>query len=988
MNSHIPTTSFAFSSCFWQKSALRRLKNQIRLVQALLVVGLAVLNPSIFATAQTIEALCKPEILNFSKQTYHAYHQNWDISQSATTKFVYVANSKGLLEYDGSQWQVYELPNKQKVRSVATGPTGEIYTGGLGEFGYWNTDPSGKLVYHSLRYLIKDPYFFNEEIWNILPTQQGILFQSFAVIYRYRDKKLQKLDPPGNILFAYEVNGRILLEVLDKGLYELKGNAFELLPNSRFLGQESVNTILPAPEANELLVGTNKGIYIYNNGEFRVWNTATQAFVQQYQLNKGIQLSSDLYAFGSILNGIILTDATGRIVQHLNQKNGLQNNTILSLFKDEYGNLWTGMDKGIDLVLISSPVRHYTDYEGRLGTVYDVAHHQGKLYLGTNQGLFYTELQSPEPNFRLIPKTQGQVWDLAVIDGQLLCGHNNGTYLIEDTQAKLLSSITGGWVIKKLSKHPDLLIQGTYTQLCIYRKDIHQQWKLSHTLPGFSAPVHQLEEDGRGDIWVNKASKGLSRIRLSLNAQTIDSVWNYDDPELIRAHVNLASHNHQILATTTYQLLQFQPTLNQFVPATDLQHQLGGSTVNKFFPMDATRAFVLKKGGELGYLEAGKALEELPVKRFQWFDEYENLVMLDSAHIVVCTENGFALLPRNPIAKLWAAAVPKPMIRGLSLVDYPELNHTFSRDTIADEFSFAYNQNSMVINFSTPYYSNQIKYSYWLEHSSEPHWSGYQEIHQKEFNNLAPGKYTFHLRSNLSEQETTFAFEIRQPWYWNRWSISLYVCLILGLAWFAYQMHLRNVRAQQERIHKKLERKLRKQEEESKREIMRLRNEQLEKDVVRKSEELANSTMALIKKNELLYQIRQEVLSLKADSGSRLNPQSYQQIMGLIESNISSDHDWKVFETNFNRVHEEFLQKLIHEYPSLTPNDLKLAAYLRMNLSTKEIAQLFNITYRSLELKRYRLRKKMNLDTTVNLGEFMMKYNGNTPHFNLTTQVE
>ncbi len=93
-----------------------------------------------------------------------------------------------------------------------------------------------------------------------------------------------------------------------------------------------------------------------------------------------------------------------------------------------------------------------------------------------------------------------------------------------------------------------------------------------------------------------------------------------------------------------------------------------------------------------------------------------------------------------------------------------------------------------------------------------------------------------------------------------------------------------------------------------------------------------------------------------------------------MDSNISTEQDWQVFENNFNQVHEEFIKKLLMNYPNLTPSDVKLAAYLRMNLSTKEIAHLLNITNRSVELKRYRLRKKMNLETEVNLGEFMMAY--------------
>jgi DNA-binding NarL/FixJ family response regulator len=118
--------------------------------------------------------------------------------------------------------------------------------------------------------------------------------------------------------------------------------------------------------------------------------------------------------------------------------------------------------------------------------------------------------------------------------------------------------------------------------------------------------------------------------------------------------------------------------------------------------------------------------------------------------------------------------------------------------------------------------------------------------------------------------------------------------------------------------------------------------------------------MTLIKKNELLLDIKQEVDNLKKESGRNVGNQAYRQIMNLIDSNISSEQDWQVFESNFNKVHEEFLKKLIELYPNLTPSDLKLAAYLRMNLSSKEIAQLFNITNRSVELKRYRLRKKWN----------------------------
>ena len=95
-----------------------------------------------------------------------------------------------------------------------------------------------------------------------------------------------------------------------------------------------------------------------------------------------------------------------------------------------------------------------------------------------------------------------------------------------------------------------------------------------------------------------------------------------------------------------------------------------------------------------------------------------------------------------------------------------------------------------------------------------------------------------------------------------------------------------------------------------------------------------------------------------------------------LERQLKLDKDeTKLFEHGFNTIHELFFTRLLTQYPNLTPQDLKLAAYLRMNLGSKEIAPLLSITVRGVELKRYRLRKKMYLDESINLNEFMMKFN-------------
>ncbi|MVM40578.1 hypothetical protein GO730_27740 [Spirosoma sp. HMF3257] len=458
-----------------------------------------------FAMAQPSYSFCGPELIQYTKQTYGAYNQNWGVAQSRKTRFLYFANSKGLLEFDGSSWKVYELPRKQRVRSVAVDGQGRIYTGALGEFGYWFPNGQGKLVYHSLVSLIREQAFRNEEIWNILITPGGVLFQSFAFIYRYQQHKVELLQPPATVLFVHQVRNRLLLEVLGKGLYELKGDQYSLVPGSEFLGRETVNAILPVGD-QDMLIGTERAIYRYDGRQFRSFNEQINAFMQRNRLNRGLLIGPGLYAFGTLLNGVLITTADGQIRYHFNQKNGLQNSTVLSMCQDADHNLWVGLDKGIDLINLSSPVQYFIDHADDLGTVYDMARYGNNLYLGTNQGVYYKPLSRMDEPFQLISGTQGQVWDLAVVDNQLLCGHNKGTFRIEGTQAVLLSGITGGWVLSRLKNYPDKLIQGTYTSLCIYQKDARGKWVFSHKVDGFSAPVRQLDEDGDGNIWVNKAA--------------------------------------------------------------------------------------------------------------------------------------------------------------------------------------------------------------------------------------------------------------------------------------------------------------------------------------------------------------------------------------------------------------------------------------------------------------------------------------------------
>ena len=93
----------------------------------------------------------------------------------------------------------------------------------------------------------------------------------------------------------------------------------------------------------------------------------------------------------------------------------------------------------------------------------------------------------------------------------------------------------------------------------------------------------------------------------------------------------------------------------------------------------------------------------------------------------------------------------------------------------------------------------------------------------------------------------------------------------------------------------------------------------------------------------------------------------------IIDKNLNNTDDWKMFQEAFNNADKKFLNKIKAKHPELTPNDLRLCAYLRLNLSSKEIAPLLNISPRSVEVKRYRLRKKMILPHDANLTHYILE---------------
>lgn len=904
-----------------------------------------------------------PRIINFDKDDYQAHNQNWGVAQDQSG-LLFFANNMGVLEYDGMAWQTHLLPNKQTPRSIASGPDGKIYSGGYGEFGYWERDPFGQLKYVSLSEGRLQGWAQNEEFWHILVTEEAVFFQSFSSLFRWRDGQLTKLSPPGNIMFLSEWGGRLILPVIQSGLYELKPNgSFTLIPGSEIFSDKTVSCILKWE--NKYIIGTEKaGLFLYEGGRFTPWDVKVNELLKKYQLNKGIVLNDGKLAFGTILEGAFVVDRQGRVIFNINQENGLQNNTILAMYQDRRSNLWLGMDSGISLIPLGQPLLFYEDRKGLIGSVYAATIFNGRLYVGTNRGLFSRSwpLQQGE-DFVLMEGTQGQTWSLMKREDQLLCGHNAGTFRIDQRgRVTKISDITGGWKFCPLPGYPDRILQSTYTGLVLFEKNkTNGEWQFGKRLRGFGLPVRNLiKMPGDRSFWAIVPNEGLYRLQLSPELDSVTNYFRYGKEKGLpgKNFIDLQQIDSEVR-------VQFEGRLYVYDKKEDAFKASNLSLPEP--PGQLTKVLWLRKGQYLLVQEQfvkmvreGLPAVELPL---QLIPKYEMASWIEDSLLFFGLDEGFAILNTSRLKNQKTNVPPK-----LKTIHFSGRNTVKSPVSLTEEGIMEVNPGykDVYFEFFSPVYIHPVMIRYRLP-PFQKEWSAWTSVNHKLLTNLPSGTYQLELQSNTSSEICTQSFRLLPYWYETPWVIIPYILVILFLLYLFNQWHRRRLALQKRKM-------LVEKERQFQQERIQLRNDQLRKDVLNKSQELANSTFNIIRKNEILITIKEELKKIDRSRLPSQQNQSYRKVLQMIDRHLDNEEEWEVFEENFNEVHDVFMKKLISKYPSLTPGDLKLAAYLKMNLSSKEIAPLLNISIRGVENKRYRLRKKMDLPPEENLTEFMINF--------------
>lgn len=444
-----------------------------------------------------------------------------------------------------------------------------------------------------------------------------------------------------------------------------------------------------------------------------------------------------------------------------------------------------------------------------------------------------------------------------------------------------------------------------------------------------------------------------------------------------------------MVAATDGGIYEYNTNTDKFEPSIFFKN-IFGKTIIRYLKEDASGNvwFVFDKNlGVVDFSSGTPKIIYISELNNKLVSGFEQVYPLNDNNVFVGAEKGFfhinfAKYKRNPGSI--RAQIRKVHITGKkdSVLYYGYSSG--ENDKQQNLATVTYQWNSFHFNFTAPGYEHQsnIEYSCYLE-GYDRRWSDWTSKTEKEYTYLPAGTYNFFVKARnnpgVASPVSSYSFVILPPWYQTWWAFAAYVLLAMTGTYLAYRWQKKKFIIQQmqyEEKQKRLRNLHQLELEKNEKEIVKLRNEKLEAEINHKNKEMAAATMHIVKKGELITKVKDELQKLTKNTEDQGTLDAIKKMIKALGEDETMDADWEHFAMHFDKVHNDFFITLKKQHRNLTPNELKLCAYLRMNLCTKEMARLMNISVRGVEISRYRLRKKLQIHTETNLTTYLLDLHG------------
>jgi ligand-binding sensor domain-containing protein/DNA-binding CsgD family transcriptional regulator len=903
-----------------------------------------------------------PAIEYFDAEDYQGHISNLYITQDHRG-IMYMANEHGLLEYDGSRWKQYYVFNGERgVTAVYTDPSGTLYVG-RGEIGYYSPRPNGQYAYHSLHHLLPDDYRVRG-IGKILPYKKGYVFVGVKNFYFYDldSIRLVQAEFP-NSFHTYLCRGELYTNINGKGISVFTGQDWNIIPGGELLANMSISGLISHTNGAMLAFTERSGVFLIGDGRITPFAHELWSHFSNEVIQSATKLSDGFIAIGTRNNGLYILDQRGKLAYHLNHDKGLSTSNIRDVFQDSYGNIWLARENGLVKIDWNSSFSYIRDDMNLDGVGYCALTYNDFIYFGTSTGLFRAEKKWPLDSIIQIDNIRSPVYNIQNINGDLLVsGQYNSYQLIGDTFEPISPGV--GWMhyAFKETRDPNILIRGNLSGIFRLEKT-NGRWAVTKKYENFEEWTKFLEFDKEDRLWTTSSIKGIFSFTFSEDYQEVSSMKSYGPSKGLPSNDanKVFKIGDELIFSTSNGIFEYIQSNDEFQASIQWNERFASKAHVFEISRDGFGNIYYCDMKQPGRLE--RNIQNQYTNESYIFDGLKSqiggrLAILDNDNILFSNPKGFIHYNRKTTQNKSTNA--KILIRYVKLSRSDSVlfgGNFLSEGNVVDHQpvdnipKLSSDNNSIIIGYSAIQYNHDnTLYRFQLE-GFDDGWSQWTTKTEKEYTNLDKGDYTFMVQTKSANEQLsvveTYKFEIIPPWYRTSLFYSLLVISSLG---FTSLIVLKT----------------------RKKEIGKLRKENLQTEITHKKKQLATTTMHLVEKTEFVNSVKSELVQVLESKSADENERLIKRVIRQIDKNIADDDNWEDFEHHFDEVHHGFLKRMRKNYPTITPQEIRLSAYLRMNMTTKEIANLLKVSVRAVEMARFRLRRRLDLGKEENLVTFMM----------------
>ena len=742
-------------------------------------------------------------IRNYSAKDDIPAGQVWSILQDRQG-VMYIGSSAGyILQYDGVTWRKIFHPSST-VRSLAMDDSGRVWAGLEADFGYLAPDAAGSLQFVSLRDKIAEQDRDFTDVWQTLPTPQGVFFRSYQKLFRWDGKQMKSWTVPQGSRFQAlsMVRGHIYTAENGVGLEEIVGDELRPVPGGDAYKNSVKLFLYPWDNGQILVTIRNELLSLYDGQKVTPFKTGADDYFKKHPVYTSTVLSDGAICLTTLDGGAVILEHDGRLRQILDEGAGLIDSGTLTAFQDRDGGLWIGTQDGASRVELNSPLSIYDR-----GNSFDDIRYKGTIYASSVNGSAVARIdfdkQTNRPT-RVLLKGPAQGWVFVDFkdpknpgNEQLLVGTSEGIMRVDGDNLVPAMPGTHGPAEGSLftgasTKDPARIFIGHTDGVGSMRWN-GSAWVDEGRLPNTNYQATDMAEEADGTLWVSGTTGKVLRVHVAptgmrdSKVEVIGSAQGLPDGP---NNISLVAGQIWVTVQRSKNIYRWDPATSKFVvdnrfllpiDAPDATAILWPIDNDRFWSINSAADSRSRLGLYTRQADGSWKLEE---------DAYRELNRLNIFLLHADGEGSF-LASGEMVVRYDGThrpPAPKPfqtMVRQVKSGTQVVFGGMMLENAAA--LSLAPGTSDLHFQFAAPAFDNPsgTEFQFMLQ-GADSAWSPWDKQKEANYSGLGPGEYVFHVRSRTDDgrlgEEGTFAFTILAPWYRTTTALVIYFLLFIGIA--------------------------------------------------------------------------------------------------------------------------------------------------------------------------------------------------------------